>query len=87
MNYRIEVRPAALKQILKLEESNYSVITPIITSLGEEPRPQGVTKLAGSPLWRIRVRDFRIVYSIDDDEKVITVVRIARRNEETYKNL
>lgn len=51
-------------------------------ALGENPRPEGVTKLAGTDdLWRVRVGDFRVVYMIADDVLVVTVVRIGHRRD------
>jgi mRNA interferase RelE/StbE len=38
-----------------------------------------VLKLKGSDLWRIRVGSYRIVYHIDDDQKVVTVLRVGHR--------
>ena len=46
-----------------------------------------VKKLVQSGLWRIRVRQFRIGYAIDDEAKLVTIVRIIRRREDTYKSL
>jgi mRNA-degrading endonuclease RelE of RelBE toxin-antitoxin system len=55
--------------------------------LGKEPRPSKVKKLAESGLWRIRIRQYRIVYVIDDEARLVTIVRISRRREDTYKSL
>ena len=48
---------------------------------------QRVKKLADSGLWRIRVRKCRIIYAIDDEAKIVTVVRVAKRGEGTYERL
>ncbi len=87
MSYKVIVRPAAEKFILRLNESDYRAIVERLRSLVEEPRPPAVKKLAGTSLWRIRVRDFRIVYSVNDGERVVKILRIARRSEDTYKGL
>lgn len=83
MSYQVIVRPAAEKFILRLSESPYRAIIGCLRSLEEEPRPPYVKKLSGTSFWRLRIRDFRIVYSIDDTERVVRVVRIARRSENT----
>jgi mRNA interferase RelE/StbE len=50
--------------------------------LAENPPPPGFKKLMGyRNYWRIRVGDWRIVYTIDDGEHVVTVMRIAHRRE------
>ncbi len=87
MSYKVIVRPVAEKFILRLNESDYSAIVERLRSLAEEPRPPAVKKLAGTPLWRLRVRNFRIAYSVNDKERVIKILRIARRSEDTYKGL
>jgi mRNA interferase RelE/StbE len=56
-----------------------------IDRLGNTPRPPRVKKLAESGLWRIRVGQYRIVYAIDDKAQLVTIVRVARRKEDTYR--
>jgi len=51
-------------------------------ALARNPRPSGCKKLKGhKDIWRIRVGDYRIVYTVDDREMVIRVGRIAHRRE------
>jgi mRNA-degrading endonuclease RelE of RelBE toxin-antitoxin system len=52
-----------------------------------DPRPPGAVALAGSPFWRLRVGEVRIVYGIDEAEHRIVVLRVARRNESTYRRV
>ncbi len=87
MSYKVIVRPVAEKFILRLNESDYRAIVERLRSLAEEPCPLAVRKLASTALWRLRVRDFRMVYSVDDKERVVNILRIARRSEDTYKRL
>ena len=87
MSYKVIVRPAAEKFILRLNESDYGAIVERLRSLAEEPRPPAVRKLTSTSLWRLRIRDFRIVYSVDDRERVVKILRIARRSEDTYRRL
>jgi mRNA interferase RelE/StbE len=56
-------------------------ITTAIDSLALEPRPAGAVKLAGRGDYRVRVGDYRIVYAVDDDERLVIVARIAHRRE------
>jgi mRNA interferase RelE/StbE len=53
----------------------------IILGLYDEPRPHNSKKLSGGSRWRIRVGDYRILYDIDDSQKVVKVYRIAHRKE------
>jgi len=52
-----------------------------IKALAQSPRPAGVTKLRGEDLWRIRVGDYRVVYAIEDQRLVVTIVRVGHRRE------
>ena len=85
MSYEVRLRPAAQRELDDLPDEDYEVVAPAIQTLGEEPRPPSVKKLAGSDLWRIRVRQFRVVYAIDDKAQWVTIVRVARRREDTYR--
>lgn len=87
MSYKIELRHVAQKQLDELPEREYKAIAEIISSLAQKPRPLRVKKLADSGLWRIRVKKYRVVYAIDDEAQMATIVRIARRREDTYKSL
>jgi mRNA interferase RelE/StbE len=50
-----------------------------IRGLAENPRPTGSVKLSGEEKYRLRHRHFRVVYSIDDEDRMIRIVKIAQR--------
>ena len=87
MAYEVEIHPAAQKQMLSLPKEAQVKVARSIDHLGNTPRPPRVKKLADSGLWRIRVGQHRIVYAIDDEPQLVTIVRVARRKEHTYKGL
>ncbi|MDO8568520.1 MAG: type II toxin-antitoxin system RelE/ParE family toxin [Dehalococcoidales bacterium] len=87
MQYQIRLRAVVQKQLDKLTGPSYEASASAIASLEPEPRPPKVKKLADSGLWRVRVGHFRIIYRIYDEERLIIVVRIAKRAEDTYKGL
>ena len=87
MRYQVILRPNVRKALNRLAEDDYRAIVSRLRSLAEQPRPSDVRKLSGIDLWRVRVRDFRVVYSVDDRERVVYIERIARRSEDTYKGL
>lgn len=87
MRYEVRLRPAAEKGLDAVPERAYGRVAGDIAALESNPRPAGVKKLAGSGLWRVRVRQYRIVYSIDDTARLVTIVRVARRKEDTYRGL
>jgi len=80
--YRVELRPAALRDIKRLPLEIQRRIRPAVDRLATDPRPPGVDKLAAQVnRYRIRVRDYRIVYEIRDAVLLIMVFRIAHRRE------
>ena len=87
MSYQVNLRRAAQKQLDKLAEKDYEIIAQAISALEKEPRPKRVKKLAESSLWRIRVGQYRVVYNIDDEERLVIVVWVARRKEDTYRRV
>lgn len=57
-----------------------------IQSLAINPRPPGCRKLVGyDDLWRIRVGSWRIIYHLDENQSIVTVIRIAPRSS-AYRN-
>jgi mRNA interferase RelE/StbE len=82
---RVELAPAAQRQLRRLPPGDAARLRGPILSLGIEPRPPGVMKLAGTDFWRLRVGDLRVIYVIDDDKDLVVVLRVARRSESTYR--
>ena len=56
-------------------------IFPTLEALAKEPRPKGCRKLtAENNLWRLRVGDYRVIYTIDDDKQAIDIVAVRHRS-------
>ncbi len=87
MSYKVKIRSAAQKDLDTFTGKEYQAVAEAISALEETPRPSKVKKLATSGLWRVRVKKCRIIYAINDTDKEIIVVRVARRSEDTYKGL
>lgn len=85
--YRIEIAPAAQRQLRRLPPGDAARLRGPILALGTQPRPTGVTKLMGTEFWRLRVGDLRIVYAIDDAARLVVVLLVARRAESTYRRI
>ena len=52
-----------------------------------ERRPAGVAKVTGTDFWRLRVGDLRVVYLVDDTDRLVVVLKVARRSESTYRRV
>jgi len=85
--YTLAWRPAARKDLKRLDRQVAARVLRALAELVNEPRPPGVTRLTGPDgLWRIRIGDYRVVYTIEDDRLVITVVHVATRGQ-VYRDL
>lgn len=87
MSYEVRLRRTSQEGLDSLSLKDYRVVARVIDSLESNPRPHRVKKLADSGLWRVRMGRFRLVYAIDDTNKLVIIVRVARRREDTYKGI
>jgi mRNA interferase RelE/StbE len=85
--WRVELAPAAERQLRKLPPDATARVRGPILALARDPRPPASMALAGGPLRRLRVGDIRIGYGINDEARTIVVLRVARRNESTYRRV
>jgi len=79
--YSIEIIPKAEKEFLKLPDNFKSLIRKSILQLEDNPRPFGVKKLRETDYYRIRIGDYRVLYSIFDSSRLIKILSIAHRKE------
>ena len=70
MSYALRILPAAEKQLSKLDSPAYDAVKARILELSNNPRPPGCKKLRGREGWRVRAGDYRIVYEIDDKQRL-----------------
>jgi len=80
-NYRIELRPAAVRALRKLDPPVRRRVQGAIALLAQDPRPPGARALQGRPGLRVRVGDYRIIYTVEDDVLLVVVVRLGHRRD------
>ncbi len=85
--YRVELAPAAERQLRRLPPGDAARLRAPILALATEPRPAGVTNLVGTDFLRLRVGLLRVIYVVDDDARLVLVLRVARRAESTYRRI
>jgi mRNA interferase RelE/StbE len=73
--------------MLSLPREAQAEVARAIDLLIENPRPSGCKKLREYKLWLVRVGRYRVVYTIDDETRLITVVKVAVRREDTYRRV
>ena len=79
-DYQVRFNSSALKQLRKLPKQAQQRIIDKITALGDDPRPASCRKLkARENQWRLRVGDYRIIYTIEDE--MVMIVRVGDRRD------
>ena len=80
--YRVEITPAAEKQLRDLDKPFRAQVFRRIEKLADAPRPHDVEKLeAEASIYRIRPGNYRILYTINDQALVVLIIRIGDRKE------
>lgn len=85
--YRVELAPAAERQLRRLPPGDAARLRAPILDLAAEPRPSGATNLVGTDFLRLRVGQLRVIYAVDDDLRLVVVLRVARRAESTHRRI
>ncbi|MFI5346140.1 MAG: type II toxin-antitoxin system RelE/ParE family toxin [Elusimicrobiota bacterium] len=81
MAYQVLLRSSAEKEMDALPGPFHKKIALKILALAETPRPPGCKKLSGTNGYRIRIGNYRVVYTVDDKAAVVTVVGVGHRRE------
>ncbi len=85
--YHIEFAPKAEKEFRKLPRPIQMALREKIDGLSSNPRGPNSNKLQGSyDLYRLRVGNYRVVYSIEDKKLVVLILRLGHRKD-IYKHL
>ena len=84
-DYRIELRPAAARALRKLDPQVRKRVQGAIALLAHDPRPPAARALRDRPGFRVRVGDYRIIYSVQDDVLLVVVITLRNRSS-VYKH-
>jgi mRNA interferase RelE/StbE len=81
--YSLTIKSSARKELEAISDrSTLSRLIEKIQSLASEPRPAGAEKLAGRPnLYRVRQGRYRVIYSVDDTQRVVDIVKVGHRRD------
>jgi len=80
-SYKILIKPSAVKEIEAIPQRDRKRIAARIQGLSSNPRPPGCEKLSGQDKFRLRQGVYRIVYSVNDDEPSLLIVRVGHGKE------
>ena len=86
MPYRVELAPAAQRDLRRLGAQVMDRLSGPIQALGDTPRPAGSRKIRGQDeVWRIRIGPYRVIYDVYDERSLVLVLKVDRRRESTYR--
>jgi mRNA interferase RelE/StbE len=86
-SYKVEVRPAVTKALRKIDPVARTGILGVLSNLRADPRPLGCKTLTGHRQYlRLRIGDYRIIYTVNDEARLVTVV-IAGHRRDIYREL
>ena len=79
--YKVFFKKSVWKDFESIPEKDLRKILKRIEMLGDNPRPSGCEKLTGEERYRLRQGRYRILYSIQDDELSVWVVKVGHRKD------
>ncbi|MBI4216820.1 MAG: type II toxin-antitoxin system RelE/ParE family toxin [Chloroflexi bacterium] len=80
--YQLEIKNRAIKEISRVHPDMGRRLLQSIESLAADPRPRKSHKLSESEnSYRLRVGDYRVLYQVDDEARLVTVFKIGHRRE------
>ena len=81
-SYKLEFKPSAERELTKLPRPIIPRIVKAIDALLENPFPRHGEKLSGSDnAYRIRIGEYRVIYTVERSALVVTVIRVGHRRE------
>ncbi len=81
-SYRVRFTKSAEKDLRRIEKSRVFSVMEKIEALSVNPRLEGTKKLVGSEAaYRLRVGDYRVIYTIDDGIKIVQIDRVRHRKD------
>ena len=80
-SYRVLIKPSAAKELHALPANDRKRVVTKIEGLASDPRPPGTEKLSGAEKYRLRQGDYRVLYSVDDSQKMLVIVKIGHRRD------
>ena len=80
-SYKIDFKKSVAKDLKDIPKKDVTRILEAIQLLADNPRPIQAKKLSGQERYRLRQGNYRILYSIEDNILVVTVVKIGNRRD------
>ena len=81
MVYQVSLKRSAEKELDALQANIRERINKRLLTLEENPRASGIKKLQGEESYRLRVGDYRVLYTVDDKLKRVVILAVGHRRE------
>ncbi len=81
MSYQVNILRQSQKALGNLPQEDYERVRDSILKLAQQPRPSGCLKLSRRDGWRIRIGNYRVIYEINDRDKIVTILSIGHRRD------
>ncbi len=80
-SYKVLIKKSGAEELAEIPRKDLEKIVRRIRALGQNPRPSGCRKLSGEDRYRLRQGDYRIVYAVDDSQRIVKIYKIGNRRE------
>ena len=80
-SYSLVIKRSAERELRSIQKQDMRRILSRIQALAHQPRPPGSEKLSAEDRFRVRQGDYRIVYAVDDERRIVEVVKVGHRRE------
>ena len=80
-SYRLQLKRSAAKELEGVPAKDRRRLAERIDALAQSPRPIGCEKISGEEKYRIRQGDFRVIYTIDDEQLAVIVYKVGHRRD------
>ncbi len=81
VRFELRFKPSVVKDLRGIPKVEVRRLLKRIEALRDDPRPAGCEKLTGRDVYRIRQGVYRIVYSVDDADIVVEVIKVGHRRD------
>ncbi len=80
-SYKILIKKSAAEELARIPRKDLEKIVRRVLNFEQNPRPSGCRKLSGKDRYRLRQGHYRIVYAVDDSQRIVEIYKIGNRSE------
>lgn len=81
MAYSVLLKRSAEKELNALDQTLRQRIVQTLLRLENDPRPRGAKKLTDREAYRLRIGDYRALYTVDDGDRIVRIIAVGHRSD------